>query len=357
MAFSPDSSVVERIEPSPNFDERTGLGHADMIILHYTGMQFCHEAIHRLCDPKARVSSHYVVQENGSIVQLVAEAKRAWHAGLSSWGGDTDINSRSIGIEICNPGHEFGYVEFPSRQIAATITLCRSILTRNIIRPENIVAHSDVAPARKQDPGEKFPWKLFAQSGIGLWAEAGPVADEALRPNDSGPKVTDLQRMLADYGYGIEASGRYDGGTAEVVTAFQRHFRQSQVDGIADAQTVQTLRKLLIAREAQPQKKAAPLAPRPAPTPKPVDDESSAGWPELRAIVETRLSTPQPAAPAPVAPPPAPPPAAAQPAAPEIATPPSPPTPPPAPPPQPAQSAVVPPKRFLKSFWPSSSSS
>ena len=173
MNFAPDSSVVERVEASPNFDERPGLGRPDMIVLHYTGMLFSHEAIHRLCDTKARVSSHYVVLESGSIVQLVQEAKRAWHAGVSSWAGDPDINSRSIGIEICNPGHEFGYPDFPSRQIAATTTLCRSILTRNIIRPENILAHSDVAPARKQDPGEKFPWKRLAQSGVGLWVEAG----------------------------------------------------------------------------------------------------------------------------------------------------------------------------------------
>ena len=153
-----------------------------MIVLHYTGMLFSHEAIHRLCDTKARVSSHYVVLESGSIVQLVQEAKRAWHAGVSSWAGDPDINSRSIGIEICNPGHEFGYPDFPSRQIAATTTLCRSILTRNIVRPENILAHSDVAPARKQDPGEKFPWKRLAQSGVGLWVEAGAVNDATAQP-------------------------------------------------------------------------------------------------------------------------------------------------------------------------------
>jgi N-acetylmuramoyl-L-alanine amidase len=260
--FIPESSVVERVEPSPNFDERLGLGRPDIIILHYTGMQFSHEAIHRLCDPKARVSSHYVVLENGSIVQLVEEGKRAWHAGVSSWGGDTDINSRSIGIEICNPGHEFGYPAFPSRQIAATITLCRSILTRNIIRPENIVAHSDVAPSRKQDPGEKFPWKLLAQSGVGLWVEAGAVPnEEPLRPNDTSPKVAELQKMLAAYGYGVEASGRYDITTNEVVTAFQRHFRPAQVDGIADASTLQTLRKLLVARDNQAQKPAPKQTP------------------------------------------------------------------------------------------------
>ena len=252
--FVPDSSVVERVEPSPNFDERTGLGRPDMIVLHYTGMQFSHEAIHRLCDTKARVSAHYVVLETGSIVQLVPEAKRAWHAGVSVWGGDPDINSRSIGIEVCNPGHDFGYPDFPPRQIAATITLCRSILTRNIIRPENIVAHSDVAPSRKQDPGEKFPWKLLAQSGVGLWVDVGAVADaEPLKPNDTGTKIADLQKALAEYGYGIDVSGRYDVATTEVITAFQRHFRPAQVDGIADASTLQTLRKLLVARDSRPQ--------------------------------------------------------------------------------------------------------
>jgi N-acetylmuramoyl-L-alanine amidase len=260
--FTPDSSVVERVEPSPNFDERTGLGHADMIVLHYTGMQFAHEAIHRLCDPAARVSSHYVVIETGSIVQLVPEGKRAWHAGVSVWGGDPDINSRSIGIEVCNPGHDFGYPDFPSRQIAATITLCRSILTRNIIRPENVLAHSDVAPSRKNDPGEKFPWKRLAQSGVGLWVDVGAIADaEPLKPNDTGPQVIELQRLLTHYGYGIDASGRYDVATSEVITAFLRHFRPSKVDGIADAATAETLRKLLTARDAQPQKLAGDAKP------------------------------------------------------------------------------------------------
>ena len=264
--FFPDSSVAERAEPSPNFDERTGLGRPDMIVLHYTGMLFTHEAIQRLCDPQARVSAHYVVLEDGSVVQLVPESKRAWHAGVSAWGGDPDVNSRSIGIEICNPGHDFGYPDFPSRQIAATITLCRSILTRHLIRPENIVAHSDVAPSRKNDPGEKFPWKLLAQSNIGLWTEAGPVAAaDPLKPNDSGPKITELQKLLAEYGYGIDVTGRYDVATTEVVTAFQRHFRQTQVDGIADATTVQTLRKLLSTRDAQARRIAAAGPKLPAP--------------------------------------------------------------------------------------------
>jgi N-acetylmuramoyl-L-alanine amidase len=263
--FHPDSSVVERVEPSPNFDERPGLGRPDMIVLHYTGMQFCHEAIHRLCDPKARVSSHYVVLESGSVIQLVNESQRAWHAGVSSWAGDPDVNSRSIGIEICNPGHDFGYPDFPSRQIAATIALCRGILTRNIIRPENVVAHSDVAPSRKQDPGEKFPWKLLAQSGVGFWVDVGTVSEQdPVQPDDNGPQVTELQKMLTEYGYGIEATGVYDIATTEVVTAFQRHFRPAKVDGIADAATLQTLRKLVIARDSDPQKPD----PKPAATPK-----------------------------------------------------------------------------------------
>jgi N-acetylmuramoyl-L-alanine amidase len=258
--FAPDSSVVERVEPSPNFDERTGLGHPDMIVLHYTGMPSADDALHRLCDPKARVSAHYLVLETGSVLQLVPEGKRAWHAGAASWGGDTDVNSRSIGIEIANPGHEFGYPEFSRRQIAALIMLCRAILTRHIIRPENIVAHSDVAPNRKQDPGEKFPWRRLAQSGLGLWVEPAPPTDtKVLTPGDAGETVTALQKALVNYGYGLEETGRYDAATKDVVTAFQRHFRPARVDGIVDTSTQETLRKLLAARD----RPAAPKAGRP----------------------------------------------------------------------------------------------
>jgi N-acetylmuramoyl-L-alanine amidase len=253
--FPPDSSVVERVEPSPNFDERTGLARPDMIVIHYTGMQFAHDAIQRLCDPRARVSAHYFVVENGSVIQLVPEAKRAWHAGVSSWGGDADVNSRSIGIEVCNPGHDFGYPDFPARQIAAVTTLCRSILTRHIVRPANIVAHSDVAPSRKQDPGEKFPWKRLARSGVGLWVDVADDPSNELKANETGERVAALQKSLAAYGYGLEASGRYDVATREVVTAFQRHFRPHQVTGIADAATRETLRLLLALRDEPPHRK------------------------------------------------------------------------------------------------------
>ena len=258
--FVPDSSVVERVEPSPNFDERNGLGRPDMIVLHYTGMQVAHDALHRLCDPKARVSSHYLVLENGSILQLVPEANRAWHAGVSSWGGETDVNSRSIGIEIANPGHEFGYPDFAKRQIAAVITLCRAILTRHIIRPCNIVAHSDVAPSRKQDPGEKFPWRRLAQSGVGLWVEPSKPSEKTLALGDAGDKVHDLQKGLIAYGYGMEETGRFDSSTKEVVIAFQRHFRPERVDGVVDTSTAETLRKLLVARnQPMPLAKPSPL--------------------------------------------------------------------------------------------------
>jgi N-acetylmuramoyl-L-alanine amidase len=152
-----------------------------------------------------------------------------------------------------NPGHDFGYPEFPKRQIAAVIALCRGIIARRNIVRDRVLAHSDVAPARKQDPGEKFPWRLLWDSGVGLWVEPVPITDWlSLVPGDSGEKVMELQRSLAEYGYGIAATGEYDTVTREVVTAFQRHFRPAQVDGMADTSTRETLRKLLEARAQAP---------------------------------------------------------------------------------------------------------
>ena len=170
-----------------------------MILLHYTGMQTGEAALQRLTAAQSKVSAHYVVFEDGRIVQCVLEEWRAWHAGESSWAGETDINSCSIGIEIVNPGHEFGYPDFPLRQTAAVIALCRSIITRRgPISADRILAHSDVAPARKQDPGEKFPWGLLSESGVGHWVRAAPLDLEGsgLRPGDRGDAVTRLQRAL-----------------------------------------------------------------------------------------------------------------------------------------------------------------
>jgi len=251
--FQPDSFIVAEVVPSPNSDERKNNRAPDMILLHYTGMQTGDAALRRLTDPASKVSAHYVVFEDGKIVQCVPEERRAWHAGDSSWAGENDINSCSIGIEIVNPGHEFGYPDFPLRQIAAVISLCRSITTRRgPISPDRILAHSDVAPARKQDPGEKFPWGLLSESGIGHWVRAAPLDLEGsgLKPGDRGDAVTRLQRTLRSYGYGIAETGSYDEPTRAVVTAFQRHFRQARIDGVADASTLLTLRALIETRPA-----------------------------------------------------------------------------------------------------------
>ena len=251
--FPPDSFIVSEVAPSPNLDERKDGRPPDMILLHYTGMATGEAALARLTTSASKVSSHYVVFEDGRIIQCVPEEKRAWHAGESSWAGDTDINSRSIGIEIVNPGHEFGYRAFPLRQTAAVISLCKSIITRRgPIVADRILGHSDVAPSRKQDPGEKFPWELLSESGVGHWVRAAPLDLDgfALKPGENGEQVSRLQRTLAAYGYGIAETGSYDDATREVITAFQRHFRPARVDGIADPSTRLTLRALIETRPA-----------------------------------------------------------------------------------------------------------
>ncbi len=248
--FTPDSRFVNHVTPSPNHGERAHDLAIDILLLHYTGMTVTANAVKRLREPSARVSSHYVVDETGEILQLVPETRRAWHAGESSWEGTTDINSRSIGIEIGNPGHSFGYPDFPDAQIATVIDLCRDIVMRHRIRAERVLAHSDVAPWRKRDPGEKFPWALLANAGIGAWVEALPPSDTAaLGPGGKGREVTELQAALRDYGYGIEKTGIYDADTTTVVTAFQRHFRPASVDGRADRSTIETLQALLAKRD------------------------------------------------------------------------------------------------------------
>jgi N-acetylmuramoyl-L-alanine amidase len=249
--FRPDSCVVAEVRASPNHGERRSDAKPDMLVLHYTGMRDAKVALERLCSPTSEVSAHYVVMEDGHIVQCVPEARRAWHAGQASWAGETDINSCSIGIEIANPGHDYGYPDFPRRQIAAVIALCRSIFTRHRIPAHRVLAHSDVAPARKQDPGEKFPWRLLHDSGIGLWVKPTPIASggRIFVLGDRDPEVETLQLSLASFGYGLEKTGSYDAETMAVVAAFQRHWRPAKVDGIADVSTVATLHALLAARE------------------------------------------------------------------------------------------------------------
>ena len=246
--FEPDTSLVNAVAASPNFNERQG-GAPDMILLHYTGMESAEAALARLVDPAAKVSAHYFVHEDGRTLQLVPEASRAWHAGEALWAGESDINSRSIGIEIVNPGHDLGYPDFPRTQIETVIALCHDIIERSGIRADRVLAHSDVAPARKQDPGEKFPWNLLHKQGVGHLVAPAPLAEgPALKPGDRSEAVTMLQTMLARYGYGLPVTGEFDVTTEAVVAAFQRHFRPARVDGIADASTVTTLRDLLAAR-------------------------------------------------------------------------------------------------------------
>lgn len=233
--------IVER--PSPNFDSRPAGGPIDILVLHYTGMRTAEEALARLCDPEARVSSHYTVDETGRIYRHVDESKRARHAGVSYWAGERDVNNRSIGIEVVNPGHEFGYVPFPDAQIAAVIDLSRAILRRHPIPPYRVVGHSDVAPARKTDPGELFPWNVLAHNGVGVYP-AVPVENSVTQAS-----AEIFASMLASYGYGVAPD--VDIPLATVVAAFQRHFRPGRVDGIIDADSQARLSALLQCKNSQ----------------------------------------------------------------------------------------------------------
>jgi N-acetylmuramoyl-L-alanine amidase len=194
----------------------------------------------------SNVSCHYLVDVDGRITQMVDEELRAWHAGKSIWKGEQDINSTSIGIEIQNPGHDHGYPDFPRVQIAAVAALGRDIVARYAIPPEHVLAHSDVAPQRKKDPGEKFDWHSLHVQGLGHWAPPVRVrGGRFLQSGDRGEAVEALQALLAFYGYGIEMTGDFDQDTKAVVTAFQRHFRPERIDGIADRSTIETLRRLI----------------------------------------------------------------------------------------------------------------
>jgi N-acetylmuramoyl-L-alanine amidase len=223
--------LVER--PSPNHDARPGA--VDMLILHYTGMPTVEEALARLCDPAAKVSSHYTIDEAGVIYRHVPEERRAWHAGVSFWAGEANVNGRSVGIELVNPGHEFGYVPFAEPQIASLIELTQGILSRHRIPARFVVGHSDVAPARKTDPGELLPWQRLAEAGIGLWPSPSATSDAL------GEKT--FAEQLARFGYGVPP--HVDVPLGAVVTAFQRHFRPSCIDGVADGECAAILAALL----------------------------------------------------------------------------------------------------------------
>ncbi|CAN7374841.1 N-acetylmuramoyl-L-alanine amidase [Rhizobium sp. LjRoot258] len=234
------------VRPSPNHGERADGRKPDMILLHYTGMPTADGALEWLCRDESQVSSHYFVSEDGEVLQLVPEERRAWHAGKSYWRGETDINSLSIGIEIANAGHPGGLPEYPQEQIQALVELCRDCGQRWSIAPERVLGHSDVAPIRKVDPGEKFPWKDLHRAGVGHWVEPAPIAGgRFFQRGDRGQPVEALQSMLSLYGYATEITGEFSDKTAGDVEAFQRHFRPARIDGIADFSTIDTLHRLL----------------------------------------------------------------------------------------------------------------
>lgn len=220
--------------PSPNHEPRAPGAPVDILLLHYTGMESGEAALARLRDPDAKVSAHYMIEEDGRVFRLVPEERRAWHAGVACWAGERDVNSRSIGIELVNPGHEFGYRSFPDAQMEALVDLAHAILSRHVIPTHRVLAHSDVAPARKQDPGELFDWRRLAEAGIGAWPRPAP---EPTCP----PGIEWFQDRLRRFGYCVAKTGALDEETRAAISAFQRHFRPEVVSGRPDRQTAARL--------------------------------------------------------------------------------------------------------------------
>jgi N-acetylmuramoyl-L-alanine amidase len=277
--WHPDSALVDTLYPSPNIEPRRADLVPSILLLHYTGLETAARAIEILSRTDCKVSCHYVVDVDGRITQMVAEETRAWHAGVSSWTGETDVNSASIGIEIQNLGHVGGCPPYPPAQMAAVRDLGRDILARHpAITPARVLAHSDVAPGRKIDPGEWFDWAWLARHGVGLWVEPAPLdpADRGIGPDAGAASAADrvamtetpaaaqspassavtaailrMQTLLATFGYAIAATGLFDTPTETAIKAFQRHWRPARVDGRLDASTLATAEKLVAASGAR----------------------------------------------------------------------------------------------------------
>jgi N-acetylmuramoyl-L-alanine amidase len=226
-------------QPSPNFNDRDPAIPLQHIVLHYTGMKTGAEALVRLCDPKAEVSAHYVIEDDGRVFRLVDENKRAWHAGQSVWRGLADMNSASVGIELVNPGHQYGYRPFPAAQIAALKNLLRDIIQRHKMNPKTcLLAHADIAPGRKEDPGELFPWEELAKEGLGLWP--APQAGDYGHAEDD-----EVQKLLRAIGYDCPDTGAYDRATRAALLAFQRHYEPDNLTGTPERETIARLRALV----------------------------------------------------------------------------------------------------------------
>jgi N-acetylmuramoyl-L-alanine amidase len=234
------SALVNRIQASPNHEPRIDGKIPRLIVLHYTGMASGAKAVDWLCNPDSKVSCHYLVDEDGTIVQMVDEGHRAWHAGTSSWHGDIDVNSSSIGIEIQNQGHTAGLPSFPHAQMRRVAELCLDIMQRWDMAPRDVVAHSDVAPGRKVDPGENFDWRYLAAQGIGEFY--------AVTSSKHLFSIAEAQTLLKQLGYGLQDSGVMDTQTRIVLEAFQRRYRPAKVDGALDAETSELVRRLAAAQ-------------------------------------------------------------------------------------------------------------
>lgn len=247
MTFRADSRLVSQVCPAANVESRKGVKRPSLLIMHYTGMSSAEKAVDWLARAESNVSCHYVIDEAGAITQMVPESQRAWHAGVSFWRGERDINSHSIGIEIQNPGHQHGYPPFPPRQMQAVMALGVDIVARHRMAPDGVLAHSDVAPDRKIDPGEKFSWARLARHGLGEWVRASPLldGDDGRGVGSTGDDVRHAQAQLAAYGYDITVTGELDIKTSHVLRAFQLHFRPRHVTGRLDRSTMLTLERLL----------------------------------------------------------------------------------------------------------------
>ncbi|MFD2206331.1 N-acetylmuramoyl-L-alanine amidase [Kiloniella antarctica] len=234
---------INRKFQSPNYGIRPKEKKIDTLLLHYTGMKSGQEALDRLCDDQSQVSAHYLVEEDGCVFQMVDEENRAWHAGLASWQGESDINSCSIGIEIVNPGHEWGYRNFSEPQMRALIELCKEILNRHPIPPQRVLAHSDVAPERKEDPGELFDWGRLQNANIGLYTNNISSQSDIHKDNF-------LQKLSA-YGYFLDLLSPEHPASIAAIIAFQRHFRPDKLDGVIDQECCEILSNLHSQLDAQ----------------------------------------------------------------------------------------------------------
>jgi N-acetylmuramoyl-L-alanine amidase len=227
--------------PSPNFERRPLGKSPDLIVIHYTDMMSAEDALARLCDAEAKVSAHFLISKSGALYQLVDPAHRAWHAGTSSWRGQEDINDRSIGIELDNLGHTFGPEPFPTSQVNTLLDLLKELAQIYGIPAHRVVGHSDVAPLRKKDPGELFPWVFLAQNGFGLW----PLIPKTVLPAPKSLSPLEIQQALSDIGYGCPLTGIWDDDSQKVCQAFQQHFTPGELTGYPSDLTRQMLQGLL----------------------------------------------------------------------------------------------------------------